>query len=170
MAIPELPRDIACAITLKAKEMEAGMKPAAMVVEPESRTLLAFRRQAAGSSSSKVVAVLGRWSVDGSGKLAVLGQAAVQLEVNAKDSFEDDSLLISAFVAPNQARHTFFVSLLSCAVLDALLDNKLLPADTKAALTCPEKCRLFFLAESHDGHIKSKISRMNWALELIDSF
>ncbi len=151
--------------------MEAGRKPAALLVSPETCTLFAFRREVSGGnsrSSNGIVAVLARWSVGSGGELEVLGKAAVQLKLDPDDEFDQDSFLVSAFEVPDRHYCTLYTAVISCAVLDALLDNKLPPADTKAALTSPEECPLsFFVGRYHDCTRGKLVQIMDWALDSI---
>lgn len=161
---PELPRNIACAITLKAREMEARKQPAALLLVPHTRTLLAFRREAA--SSSGIVAVLARWTEDGSGKLEVQGKEAVQFKIDTSAKGPDPT--IASMLKTRYLISEIHAAVLNCAVLDALLTNSLPTADTKAALTCPERCRLFPYTESHHGSCKE--SAMSWAQRVASHF
>ncbi|KAL4419792.1 hypothetical protein ABPG75_006890 [Micractinium tetrahymenae] len=168
-AVPELPRNIACAIALKARELEARERPAALLLLPPTRTLLALMRKP-GPGGSRVAAVLARWTEDVHSGAEVQPDSAVQLEFSAA-ALQTQGLLAKVFtpgrIAGQYLSGLAYTALLNCAALEPLLNNQLDPAAAKAMLTRPDTCQLFQLTERHShGGLLSALELLQCAASL----
>lgn len=151
---PDLSRNLAC---LTDEEKEAREQLAALLLCPQKSSLVAFRRAAADGDA--VVATFARWepSADGGG-VVVLGKDAVQLRIEAPESDSSSRstswrlgthapmlLELALMLLPDG--QDFFVAVLNCAALAALLENRLEPAAAKAALGSPAASSLYPVCE-----------------------
>jgi len=173
-AAPELPRSLACAISLKAKELEGREQPAALFLVPSSRTLVALRHAASNGkgNGSTLKVTLARHTAgtapggDGAAP-AVQGKAAVHLTVEA--SPEGVSKLVRVLVHAD-AGAGFYTLLLNCATLEELLSNRLAAAAARLALTYPTKSSLFpYCRECSAGMTTRLITpEVAWVLSLLE--
>lgn len=130
--------------------MEGREQQAALLLCPDKASLVAFHRRAA--DSDVVVATFARWeqAADGSG-VVVDVKDAVQLPLQRASSGLDPVLqeLVSDYL-PAGVR--FYLAMLNCASLDALLSNRLGPAVTKVLAETPEHSTLLpYCTERRSG-------------------
>lgn len=130
-ASQELPRNIACAISLRARQME---QPAALLLVPYSRGLMAFRRRGPG----QIKVTVARWR-ESEGRCSVETGPAMHLTLDDDSAAAgaDKGLVdcLDSWVGPrNRPGPAVYKVLLNCGTLDTLLTGEL----ESSVLTFPD--------------------------------
>lgn len=163
--LPRLPRNIACAICMAAKQLEARERLGVVVLLPGGK-LIAFQNpQPRPVEDFSPIATIARFSMPppDAGRPTVDLASAVRLKM-AQDVPKDDGstqrvlnqtlcTLTTRMVPQGGELH---VTLMNGAVLEALLGDRLSPEAARAALCSPADCSLYvyhelFTRNNEDG-------------------
>lgn len=155
----ELPRNLACAITLKARQMEQAPQPAALLLMPQSRALMAFRRIASG----KTKVIVARWT-ESEGRCTVEAGLAVHLTLDSSATAPNQHLVewLRSWVGGSSLRKV----LLNCGTLDAMLGNQLPVEGGASVLACPERHSNLF-PWCGTGNCSSISDHILWAQRIV---